>query len=459
MIKNIKYSVYALICAGLLSLTACDNKIVEIEVEQQKPDVEYTNTYDFGGDLYQIQSVVRNETLTTVEFWLSPVAGLTSINDVIAKGNYAVVCANKSYLGGRDLFQKTGSYIAFERQRKDNTDNAMAFIDMEIDGNYVFLNFKAEDLYINKIPAKKLFLGSYEGTFVNHEQILNNEWSYNRVVRSILSGQVLIKTITDENGNFLKDENGKFILTNTTTFILYDDAASIREAIRVEIPESKYGEDITELSDILSLNYDAGKTFELSSSANINKLLLSLDNDVATVNMDFVNGANLLSANFNGEVELVEEKPNHIICQTYDKVNGEWVKTPVPLIQEVHKLFVKKTDTFCELYFPTYAGAEIQYKESYTTLRVPADMVDTGYWFPATTTYGSFAYHNNDLNMDTDVPFGQTDEGSPADAQATVYVKFDGNNCKVVCRITDLFFTNSKIADVEVFYSGPISYE
>lgn len=451
MIKFIKYSAFTLLCAVALSLTSCQDKATT--QGQKKPAVEYTNSFDFGDDTYAINSVVRNETVTTIELWLSPVAGLKTISEVTAKGHYAVLSANKTYVGGRDLLQKDGSYLAFVNQRMDNTNNAMAFIDMTFDGDYVYLNFKAEDLFVGNVPVNKFFSGSYEGTFVNHEQTLQNEWSFNRVIRKLFGAKVHIKTVTDENGNFLKDENDNFILTNNTTFTLYDDESRMHEALSVTIPESKYGTEIVELADILSLTYDNGKAYELSSSANINNLLLSLNNNIATVDVDLASGGKLLSANYNGPVEIVEEKPNHIICQTYDKVDGEWVKTPVPLIQEVRKLFIEKTSSDWDLYFATYDEAQLQHKDVFTSISIQSKYADSGYWF-APAALGRFKYHNNDLMISTSMPFG-----GDVDAQATMMIESDtSGNCKVVFRIKDLFITNSKIADVEVFYNGPISY-
>lgn len=460
MINNIKYSVFALICAGLLSLTACVEKQQTTPQVSGKPEVEYTNTYEFGEDLYEIQSIVRNETVTTIELWLSPVPGLNSINDVMANGNYAVISANRSYLGGRDLFQKNGTYIAFGDYRMDNKHNAMAFIDMEFDGDYVFLNFKSEDLFLNDEPAEKLFSGSYEGVFVNHEHVLDNEWSYNRVLRSILSGKVLVKTMQDDAGNYLKNEEGYYI--NTATFTMYDDEAGLHEAVSVTIPESKYGQEIVELSDINALTYDNGKAFELTNSANINKLLLSLDNQTVSMDMDFISGGNFLSANYTGEIELIEEKPNHISCVTYDRVGEDetgapiWQKNNVVMMQDIGTVFIEKKQSNWSLYFATFEGALFEDRAAFTSISIESKFADSGYWF-APKALGTFAYHNSNASIATAAPMPF---GSDADAQATLFIESDPreNTCKVVFRIKYLMITGTKIADVEIFYEGPITY-
>lgn len=431
MNRYMKYTAFALICALIVSVTGCEDPAPVSTTEAD--EMVYTNSYEYGDDAFDVKSVVRFETETTVELWLSSTEGLTSIGSVMENGNYGVISVNRTYLGSRDLFKKAGSYAGFNELRFDNGHNAKAYIDMSFSADTVSVAFKIEKLFADGESSDKMFSGNYKGTFTDHEQILNNQWSFNRIAKNITKGEVFINTDADYN--------------TTTRFCFYDDAAFMHEAISVTIPEERLGEDIVNLDDVITLTYDGGKEFELSNSANIVKLLASLTEDNATFDADFVNGSDFLAANFSGKVELNESKPNHIACTVYEKVDGEWNKLTVRRT-DIHKLFVNARSSSTSFHFGMSADATSGNSDYYPALFIETKFMDGNYHFES-SAIGRFKY-SDDHNTISEQPFG----GNAA-AKATMCIEQGKNSSyKIILRIKDLTISMYKKADIEVFFEG-----
>lgn len=436
MKKYMKYLTLALTSAFIMAVSSCEKPTSTEGDDNTAPETVYTNTYEYGEQSYEIKSVVRYQTTTTVEMWFSSVAGLSTIEEIVEKGNYGVISVNRTYLGGRDMFKKSGSYMAFNGFRFDRGSNAKAFIEMSLEETSVKFNFKSETLFDNGTSTDKEFAGSYNGTFVEHQHNLVNQWSHNRVVKNILKAKVFVNM--DANYN------------TTTRFAFYDDEAYMHEAVAVTLPQNCVGKDVTELSDVVSVTYDNGKAFELVNSANINKLLATLVDDDATINMDLVNGSQLLAADFTGKVLLNESKPNHISYTTYEKSGDTWNEL-VTRRYPVTKLIVKGGSSSTRFYFPTIEDASSEYLGSYPLLSVETKYVDGKYHFAADAD-GRFKF-SDEHNTINDQAFG-----SNATPKATMCLtRVDDYTYKIVLRIKNLEISLSKKADVEVFYEGTFS--
>lgn len=424
----------ALMFAAVLSLTGCDEPAQQVEKD---PEMVYTNSYEYGDDSYDIKSVVRFETETTVELWLSPKEGLNTIGSVIENGNYGVISINRTYLGSRDLFQKSGSYASFNDMMFDKGNNGRAYIEMSFSADSVYFDFKVETLYAAGVPTEKAFAGNYKGTFTEHEQDLSNQWSFNRIVKAITGGKVFVNTDAEYN--------------TTTKLSLYDDEAFMHEAVSLTIPEERLGEMLTDIGDVIEVTYDAGKTYELTSSANINKLTFGLVDDNASLIMDLANGTDFLAADYLGAVELHESKPNHIACTVYEKNSEGEFEEIVTRRNPIHKLFVKAQSSSTAFYFGMSEASDADEKEMYPTLSFETRYMDGKYYFED-KAIGRFKY-SDDFNTISDQPFG-----GDAPSKATMRIEQISNtNYKIILRVKDLLISSSKKADVEVFYEGSIN--
>lgn len=441
MKKYIKYFTLALTGAFILAVSACERPSAgSNEDNNVAADVVYTNTYEYSEQSYEIKSVVRFQTATTVEMWFSSVAELTTIEQIVKNGNFGVVSVNRTYLGGRDLFKKAGTFMQFNTFRFDGKCNGKAFIEMAFDDSEtsVKFNFKAETLFDEGTSTGKAFVGSYDGSFVEHQQNLQNQWSHNRVVKNILKAKVFVNM--DDNYN------------QTTRFAFYDDEAYNHEAVSVTLPQSSVGEEVTELADLVSVTYDNQKPFELANSANINKLLASLVDDNVDMELDLVNGNQLLAADFTGKAILSESKPNHISYTTYEKSGDVWNKL-VTRRYPVTKLIVKGGASTTRLYFPTIDNPSGEYLDTYPLLSVETKYIsrDGKYYFESDAN-GRVEF-SDEFNTIQDQPFG--DNATP---KATMCLtRVDDNVYKIVLRVKDLEISLSKKADLEIFYEGTFS--
>lgn len=423
-----KYFIMALSGTILFSLYGCEDPA---PVNEKEEEMIYTNTYEYDGESFDIQSVVKYETETTVELWLSPVKDLNTIGSVIENGNYGVVSVNRTYIGGRDLFKKSGSYVRFNEKMFEKGCNAKAFVDMSFEDEAVCLSFRIETLYSDGKAEDKEFSGNYKGAFTDHNQVLVNQWSYNRIVKAITGGKV----------NVTMDDN----YNTTMTFCLYDDPTFMHEAVTVTIPESKEGEEIVESDDVQALTYDNGKTFELKNSANINKLIASLVDDNVTLEMDLANGSDFLAANYTGKVEINESKPNHIACTVLEKNSEGDYEEVITRRNKIHKLFIKSGSNSTSFYFGMSENAESAYREAYPTLMIETDLMDGTYHFGGEAV-GRFKYSDDHTTI-SEQPF----------YEGTLYVNRTDNTYKIILRIRNLLISGSKVADIEVFYEGRVN--
>lgn len=426
----LKYFTLGLLATSAFILSGCEETtpVQQGTVEE----IEYTNSYEYDGNTFDVKSVVRYETETTVEMWLSPSEGLKSIGDVVENGNYGVVSVNRTYLGGRDLFKKSGTYAGFNEMRFSKGQNAKAYIEMSFEEENVTIQFKIETLFSEGEAVGKEFSGNYKGSFVDHSLVLDNQWSLNRIAKNITGGKVFITSDSEYN--------------TQTRFSFFDDEAYMHEAFSLTIPEESIGSDITDLGDVIEITYDNGKKFDLASSANITRLITSLTDNLATIDMDLVNGNNYLAANFSGNIELNEKKPNHIACKIYEKNgNGDFEhlttrRTPI------HKLFVRAGSSTTILYFGMSENATSDNREYYPTLSIETKLADGQYHF-GTEALGRFKYSDDHTTI-SDQPFDQ----------GTMYVEqTSSSSYKIILRVKDLFITGSKKADIEVFYEGQIN--
>lgn len=424
--KKVMSKISILMVLALAAVVSCQDRVEPVVPEEP---IDVANEFQYDGQTYKIKSAVRYTTGSTVELWLSPVANLYSIGEVVSNGNYVVLSINKSSLNGKDIFRKDGSFIRYNDLMLSYGMNGLAFIENSFTPKSVSVAFEADALYSsdNKL-VKKTISGTYEGAFVDHSMYLDNQWAYDRVPVDITG--VHVYTETDAQYN------------TTTTFHIYDDKAMSREAVKITVPEASVGQDIVQLDKILSLQYDGGKDFKLVNSANILRLNLAKTGDNVALDMDFACENEYLAASYLGECTTDEMKPNHIAVTMYEKDpdTGNFNKTGVER-QTLRKLFVE-----------TSAGKQF-FKFAVNSSDTAADgMIPVIGGLSSSLTDGAYHY-------EAAVRFAYTGYSSVISAQScknsTIRVHEDGNgNYKVVFRASNVTVSSSKAADIEVFWYG-----
>lgn len=161
------------------------------------PPAEEDDTCFFIYDGYrlEINSAVRYEKGdNSVEIWLSPDHGLTTTSQIGQSGDYVVINTHVTYLGSRDRFNgatSKNSFIRFGGLEYAYGDKGTAYIEADIKGDELTLDFLAEALYTRSDSGPAIMLkGQYKGGFTTEtEKEYENEWGFDRE-RSELSSAI-----------------------------------------------------------------------------------------------------------------------------------------------------------------------------------------------------------------------------------------------------------------------------
>jgi hypothetical protein len=337
----------------------------------QKPDdgqegtgsTEKINFFTYEGYSFDINSVVKyDQGDNSVELWLSPKSGATTIAEIESEGDYVVLNTHSSYLGSRDRFSASASknsYIRFgESQEFSYGDAGTAYIMAAIEGDQITVEFLTQKLYTKAEEIKAALQGSYKGSFTTQtEQPYNNEWGINRNRESL------------KNAIYTTYEDGSNSLIS-----LYSESSS--EAFRLCISPSLVGKSITlpynGSSSNLSLVYSGAIEFNLAKATGT--ISTSMNNGQMEVNIDIINADKRFRAVYNGAYAEEDVKLNRFI---YNNAGTSLFENGT---YEIVKLMVENNGTTCKFFLSPSEGYTISGSNSthMPILTVPAEIINAG---------------------------------------------------------------------------------
>ena len=345
----------AMAILGTMLISGCE-KPDNGPVSSEEPK---TNYFIYNGYEFEINSAVQyDKGDNSVEVWLSPISGLTTSKEIKAGGDYVVFNTHRSYLGGRDRFSADASkdsYICFGEQKFAYGDQGTAYIDVAMPKDSLKVNFLAQVLQTKNSPVPAAMLsGSYAGTYtVEKEQPYANDWGFDREHAAI---EKAVYTTREDEGDF--------------SITLYE--ANGTEAIRIEMPEDEFGDEILLSFPQTTLKlYIRGIEFSLQGAAGTIKT--SVDEDAATVSISLVKDGRILRAEYSGAYETETVKLNRF--KFY--YEGE---SPYEGNHKIEKLMVEDNDDVLKLFFSPSEGYTISNANSthMPILTIPTSIINAG---------------------------------------------------------------------------------
>lgn len=409
---------------GTMLISGCE-KPGDGPASSEEPKTNYFiyNEYEF-----EINSAVQyDKGDNSVEVWLSPISGLTTSKEIKAGGDYVVFNTHRSYLGGRDRFSADASkdsYICFGEQKFAYGDQGTAYIDVAMPKDSLKVNFLAQVLQTKNSPVPAAMLsGSYAGTYtVEKEQPYANDWGFDREHTAI---EKAVYTTREDEGDF--------------SITLYE--ANGTEAIRIEMPEDEFGDEIPLSSPQTTPKlYIRGIEFSLQGAAGTIKT--SVDEDAATVSISLVKDGRTLRAEYSGAYEKETVKLNRFIFD----YEGE---SPYEGNHKIEKLMVEDNVSFLKLFFSPSEGYNIAGANSshMPILILPSSVINAGKKAFNDLTDWEFAY-----DVMQSWPFVDEYRPHPADTD-WIEVNRDGNVYEIEFILTSQG-TGSQTSTIDVYYQG-----
>ena len=326
----------ALAILGTIIMSGCE-KPGDGPASSEEPK---TNYFIYNGYEFEINSAVQyDKGDNSVEIWLSPISGLTTSKEIKAGGDYVVFNTHRSYLGGRDRFSADASkdsYICFGEQKFAYGDQGTAYIEVTMTNDSLKVNFLAEVLQTKNSPVPAAMLsGSFAGTYtVEPDKPYANDWGFDREHTAI---EKAVYTTREDEGDF--------------SITLYE--ANDAEAIRIEMPEDEFGDEILLSSTQTTLKlYIGGIEFSLQGAAGTIKTSVDEDADAATVSISLVKDGRTLRAEYSGAYETETVKINRFIFD----YEGE---SPYEGNHEIVKLMVEDKGGVLKIFFSPSEGYNI----------------------------------------------------------------------------------------------------
>lgn len=399
-----------------------------------EPEVK-TNYFNYEGYSFDINSVVKyDQGDSSVELWLSPMSGATTIAEIQKEGDYVVLNTNKAYLGKRDRFSEgpsKNSYIRFgENQKFAYGDAGTAYIMAAIEGDQITIEFLAQNLYTKAAEVKASLQGTYKGAFTTEtEQPYNNEWGLNRNREAITGASY---TTYEAGGN-----------ANIT---LYTGASS--EAVKVSLDPSNVGKTITlpyaGSSSKLNVTYNSAVEFNIAKATGT--ITTSLNNGELVVNIDATNGDKRLRAIYKGAYTEEIVKLNRFI---YNNAGTSLFENGT---YDIVKLMVENNGTTCKFFLSPSENYTIStsYSTNMPILTVPSDIINAGKKSFNELTEWKFDF----VEMQV---WPYEDEYRPHPASSDwIEVKKDGNNYKLEFVLSSIA-TGMPESHIDAHYNGPAS--
>ena len=421
---NINRAIFAaLATVTMFSMSSCQKP--DNGTEGTEPETT-TNYFTYDEYSFDINSVVKYEQGdNTVEFWLSPMIGATTIAEIEREGDYVVLKTNKAYLGKRDRFSEStskNSSISFGANQKFTYGDAgTAYIQASIQADQVNIEFLAQNLY-TKASIKAAIQGSYNGKFTTQtEQGYNNEWGINRNRETISS---VVYTSYEVGGN--------------SEIALLDESEN--ERVKISIAPSLIGKTInfpyTGESSNLKVTYNETIDFNLNKATG--SISTALKEGEFTLHLDATSGEKRIRAIYKGSYENDIVKPNRYIfnhegSSLIEKDSDEIVKLQVENDGNVSKFIL----------WPNEAGYYLP------TLIVPSNIINGGKKSFADLTGWKFEFA--DMQVE---PFENEYKPYPA---ATDWIEINkvGNTYEVEFVLSSIATGMSK-SNIDVYYKGEV---
>ena len=388
-----------------------------------------TNYFIYNGYEFEINSAVQyDKGDNSVEVWLSPISGLTTSKEIKAGGDYVVFNTHKSYLGGRDRFSADASkdsYICFGEQKFAYGDQGTAYIDVAMPNDSLKVNFLAQVLQTKNSPVPVAMLsGSYAGTYTVEKEHYANDWGFDREHTAI---EKAVYTTREDEGDF--------------SITLYE--ANGTEAIRIEMPEDEFGDEILLSSPQTTLKlYIRGIEFSLQGAAGTIKTSVDVDEDAATVSISLVKDGRTLRAEYSGAYETETVKLNRFIFDYEGKSQYEGN-------HEIVKLMVEDNVSFLKLFFSPSEGYSMSEANSthMPILTLPSSVINAGKKAFNELTDWEFAYDVMQV-----WPF--VDEFRPHPAKTDwIEINCNGNVYEIEFILTGQA-TGMNTSTIDVYYKG-----
>ena len=403
------------------------------------PEDINTNFFIYDGYSFVINSAVQyDKGDNTLEFWLSPVSGLTTSEEIKAGGDYVVINTHKSYLGNRDRFntpQSKDSYICFCEQKFAYGNVGTAYIEVQIANDNLTLNFLAEKLY-TKADNKPsgLLSGEYKGTFVvEKEQPYNNDWGYDRKHTAIKKA---VFTTREDGGD--------------STIALFEENGS--EGIRIEFPNINVDENsaytkeyhitASDYPQELKL-YTKGRKYALKGAAGT--IRTTVNNNEVIVNISLIKDGSQLCAVYSGAYERKTVKLNRFV---YEYVSYD---TKVETRNNIVELLVEESGDKLKIGFSPSDGYSFP-SANYThmpILTIPASIINTGKKNFNQLTGWEFLYDIMQV-----WPYENDEKPHPADTD-WIYINHNDDVYEIEFVLTSQG-TLSKPCSIDVYYKGEV---
>ena len=347
---------------AVIMTTVCNCQKPDSNQVTDEPEVK-TNYFTYEGYSFDINSVVRyDQGDNSVELWLSPKMGATTISEIQNEGDYVVLNTNKAYLGKRDRFTEgtsKNSYIRFgENYRFKYGDSGAAYIQATIEGDEITLEFLAQNLYTKATEVKAALQGTYKGTFTTEsEQPYNNEWGFDRNRESLASA------------TYTTYETGENPHVN-----LFSAAGS--EAIRITLAPSLVGKTIalpySGSSSNIKITHSGAIDLDITKATG--SISTSFNDGELQVNMDFTSAEKRFRANYKGEYAEDIVKTNRYI---FNYAGTSLVESGT---YEIVKLMVDNNGSRCKFYFSPSEGYSMSGSNSthMPILTVPSSIINAG---------------------------------------------------------------------------------
>jgi hypothetical protein len=337
------------------------------DTPQQEPE-ERKNFFTYDSYSFDINSVVQyDKGDNSVELWLSPESGLTTSKQIESAGDYIVLNTHVSYLGNRDRFNaqtSQDSYIRFgnDLQYKYG-DQGTAYIELNIEGDQISLNFLAQHLYTKAEDATKgaeaQLQGTYTGSFaVEKEKAYQNEWGLNREHNPISK---VIMTMREDDGDW-------------SVAMLNEDGT---EGIRINFPQDLQDQKIqignNDKTRKLKFYYNGGAEFPLTESAGSIEILNDVNGAPLTISVSLINGDTYLRAEYAGGFTPELIRLNRF---TFDYA-GE---SPYEGTHDIVKLMIQDLGDLIKFYFSPSEGYSVNDATSWhmPILVVPKSIINQG---------------------------------------------------------------------------------
>ena len=409
----------------------------------QKPDdspegtdaTTKTNYFTYEGYSFDINSVVRyDQGDNSVELWLSPMSGATTIAEIEKEGDYVVLNTNKVYLGKRDRFSEgtsKNSYIRFGENHIFAYGNAgTAYIMATIEGDQLTVEFLAQNLYTKVAEANAAIQGSYKGTFTTQtEQAYNNEWGINRN-RETLTDAVYTTYEDGTNSNLVL-----YTGTSSEAFKLTASQSMLNKTISLPYSGS---------SANLKLTYNGAIDFNLAKATGT--ITTAVKSGELQINIDATSDGKRFRAVYNGKCAEEAVKLNRFI---YNNAGTSLFENGTYTIV---KLMVENNGTTCKFFLSPSENYSISnsYSTNMPILTVPSTIINAG-----KMSFNELADWKFDFVEMQVWPY--EDEYRPHPASSDwIEVKKDGNNYKLEFVLSSIA-TGMPESKIDAHFNGPAS--